>query len=133
MGVHVDEAGRNGEPVGIDHPRSVQTGQVPDLRDAISLHANVRTEPGVARSIDHTTVLEKDVEHDYLATIRDIDRATMVHDVSSGGLPRRNRDRHNWRLRAGPRRRKTQWGRAPPVVQLGSDTGSSSFAAQTAS
>ena len=60
--VHVDEAGRENQPVAVERPpRSLVDD--PDARDAVAAHADVRPVPRVSRAVDDVRSAEAQVEH----------------------------------------------------------------------
>ena len=61
--VHVDEAGRHVEPVGVDRPAGRLAAEPSHGHDPVTLDPQVGVEPGVAGSIDDTPTADDDVEH----------------------------------------------------------------------
>ncbi len=60
--VHVDEAGREREPVALERAARGLVDAA-DGDDAVAAHADVGPEPGVARAVDHAGPAEAEVEH----------------------------------------------------------------------
>src|SRR6185295_5768514 len=61
MGVHVDEAGRDDEALGVDFALALG-GDPADRGDLAALDGEVAVEPGVARAIDDLAVAKNEVE-----------------------------------------------------------------------
>ena len=63
VGVHVDEAGTDEQPVGVDHPGRGLARETSDRRDTAAGDADVGAEPRVAGSVDDAAAANQQVEH----------------------------------------------------------------------
>ena len=63
VGVHVDEAGADDPPVGLDRPRRADAREAPDLDDPPARHPDVGRDGRRAGAVEHQAARDHEVEH----------------------------------------------------------------------
>src|SRR5687767_4076202 len=63
MGVHIHEAGRHAQAIGVDCAPRLLVRKPSQCDDAVALHAYVRAEPRIASAIDYFSATDQNVKH----------------------------------------------------------------------